>query len=394
LQLLEVHQGATAKEFSDAARVVYKDDSNWVCPLDNDIDAIFDAKQNVFYENGEAARWVLKSDDGKLIGRVAAFINRSKAFHYAQPTGGMGFFECVDDEAAAFALFEQSRLWLQQRGIHAMDGPINFGENDRYWGLLVEGFVAPGYGMTYNPPYYKKFFEDYGFKVYYEQVSNHLDLTKPFPERFWKIADWISKKPGYRFEHLDVKQLDKYVDDFLYVYNSAWAFHENFTPMNRTDLLRSFTKAKPILDERLIWFAYVDNEPSAFLILVPDVNQILIHLNGKTSLLAKLKFLYYKRKKTITRGRIVIMGVIPKYQKAGIESGIFKHLDEVIKPLNQYKELELSWVGDFNPKMRALHESVGAVFGKRHYTYRKLFDDGLEFKRSYVIPVDTKHKRS
>jgi hypothetical protein len=81
-----------------------------------------------------------------------------------------------------------------------MDGPINFGENDNFWGLLVEGFTPPSYGMNYNPPYYKAFFEDYGFETEYEQITNHLDVHKPFSERFTKIANWVIQKPGYTFQ--------------------------------------------------------------------------------------------------------------------------------------------------------------------------------------------------
>jgi len=393
MQLTEVSDKRRAKEFLDVARKIYRNDPNWVCPLDNDINAIFDPEQNTFFENGEAERWVLKDNDGELIGRVAAFINRNNAFNYDFPVGGMGFFECIDDKNAAFILFDRCKEWLQQRGMQAMDGPINFGENDSYWGLLVDGFTQPAYGMNYNAPYYQKFFEDYGFKVYYEQVSNHLDITVPFPDRFWKIADWVLKKPNYHFEHLRVNNLEKYIDDFIYIYNKAWTFHESFTPMNRANMLKAFNKAKPVIDERLIWFAYVDNEPAGFFVLFPDINQVIKHMNGKMNPWAILKFLYYKKiRKVINRGRIVIMGVIPKYQRSGIESGIFAKLRDVVLPLNQYKELEISWVGDFNPKMRLLVESVGAKFAKRHYTYRKLFSESMEFKRSSIIPKDTKEK--
>src|SRR5438105_6605686 len=93
---------ATKKAFLDIARIIYKNDPVWVCPLDNDIEAVFDPAKNNFHQDGKCTRWILTSDEGQLIGRVAAFINNKKAFHYEQPTGGMGFFECVNDEAAAF----------------------------------------------------------------------------------------------------------------------------------------------------------------------------------------------------------------------------------------------------------------------------------------------------
>ena len=392
MKIIEVNDKQTCKEFLEVAKIIYKNDNVWVCPLDAEIESIFNPMENIFFQNGKACRWILKDENNLLIGRVAAFINLKKAFSFDQPTGGMGFFECIDDKNAAFLLFDKCKEWLGTEGMEAMDGPINFGENDNFWGLLVEGFTHPAYGMQYHHSYYKNLFENYGFKFYFEQVSNHLDLTKPFPERFWKIADWISKKKEYSFEHLDFINAEKYIRDFKEVYDTAWAFHENFTPIEEDVLRKIIAKAKSIIDPEMIWFAYSEGKPIAFLILFPDVNQILKYLNGKLNFWNKLKFLYLKKMKTITRGRITIMGVVPKFQKSGIESGIFYNLQKVMDTKPHYTELELSWVGDFNPKMRALHESVGAVFAKRHITYRKLFNDEVDFRRSTIIPRDTKEK--
>jgi hypothetical protein len=380
------------KQFLDLVDTVYSGDRFYVRPLDIEVESVFDPTQNSFFTHGEAIRWVLYNDENLPVGRVAAFINRRKAFTYQQPTGGMGFFECIDDREAAFMLFDRSREWLADRGMLAMDGPINFGENDVNWGLLVEGFTHPGFGMNYNPPYYRAFFEEYGFKFYFEQVSNHLDLTKPFPERFWKIAEWSMRKPELSFRHFTYDQAGKFIHDMKEVYDDAWKFHENFTPMDEATLRKGLEKARAFLDPELIWYVYYQDEPIAFLIQFPDINQILKHLHGKLHLFNKLKFLWLKYRKTMTRARIVIMGVKPKYQRYGVESGIFWHLNEVMKHKRHITELELSWVGDFNPKMRALHESVGATFAKRHITYRKIFSDDVAFQRSTIIPVDTKEK--
>ncbi len=392
MQIKEVKTKQDIQDFHQVPKIVYKNDKIWVCQLENEIENIFLPNTNIFFKNGEAIRWIVRNDKGELIGRVAAFINKNKAFNYAQPTGGMGFFECINDKEAANLLFSQCEKWLMERGMEAMDGPINFGENDNFWGLLVEGFTHPGIGMQYNPPYYQSFFEDYGFAFYFEQVTNHLDLTVPFPERFWKIADWIRQKPDYTFEHFKIKETDRFIDHFKTIYDTAWQYHENFTPINKAVLKRSMLNARAVIDEEFIWFAYSEGKPIAFLIMFPDVNQILKHLNGKLHFLNKLKFLYLKHNHTITRARITIMGVVPQFQKSGIESAIFWHLEQVMKRKPWYTQLELSWVGDFNPKMRALHESVGAKFAKKHITYRKLFKKVSSIQRSTIIPVDTKEK--
>jgi hypothetical protein len=306
----------------------------------------------------------------------------------------MGFFECVNDKAAAFMLFDAARDWLAERGMEAMDGPINFGENDTFWGLLVEGFTSPAFGVQYNPPYYKDFFEEYGFANYFEQVTNHLDLQKPFPERFWKIAGWVGRKPGYQFKHFQWDKSEEFIKDFIEIYNDAWQFHENFTPMKAETLRNSLKEAKDFMDEELIWFAYHEGTPIGFFVQFPDVNQIIKHFHGKMNFWNKLKFVYLKWRKVMTRTRVVIMGIRPRWQRNGIESGIFWHLRNAVSKKPWLKEMELSWVGDFNPKMRALHESVGADFGKKHITYRFVFDEEKrkEAQHAASIPNDTKEK--
>lgn len=373
-------------------RKIYKNDKNFVCPPDEMIEGVFTPSKNIFFSHGDATRWILLDESGNIAGRVAAFINNRKAFTFQVPTGGMGFFECVNDYKAAELLFEVCRSWLMERGMQAMDGPINFGENDNFWGLLVDGFIPQSFGMNYNPPYYQDFFEKYGFTLYFEQVTNLLDLKKPFPERFWKIADWVRKKPEYSFRHFSYDDSEKFVSDFIEIYNDAWQFHENFTPSEPEAIRRVLADLKSLLIPEFVWFAYHEGEPIAFEVMLPDINQMLRYFNGKINIWGKLKVGILGKKRIFTRARITIMGVKPHYQKSGIESALFWHMDSVMKKNPQYKEVELSWVGDFNPKMRMLHEAVGGTFSKRHLTYRKYFVQAPETGRSTIIPVNTREK--
>ena len=391
-RLIPVTDKRTRKQFHDVMREIYKNDINFICPPDKIIEGIFTPGENVFFNHGEATRWILLDQNNKLAGRVAAFINRKKAFTFQVPTGGMGFFECVNDYKAAEILFENCRAWLAERGMEAMDGPINFGENDNFWGLLVEGFMPQSFGMNYNPPYYKTFFERYGFTVYFEQVTNMLDLTKPFPERFWKIADWVRQKQEYNFRHFSYKETEKFISDFMEIYDDAWQFHENFTPTDPQAIRLMLAELKSVLVPEFVWFAYHGNEPIAFELMLPDINQLFRYFNGKINWWGKLKVALKGKKRIFTRTRIVIMGVKPKYQKSGIESALFWHMDTVMKKNPQYTEIELSWVGDFNPKMRMLHEAVGGKFSKRHITYRKYFKETGGEGRSTIIPVNTREK--
>jgi len=372
MQIIQVNNPSLKKDFLNAAKILYKNDKSWICPLDVEVENVFDPNKNNFFKHGKCIRWVLKDSSGNLIGRVAAFINEKKAFNYEQPTGGMGFFECIDDQKAADLLFDTAKAWLIENGMKAMDGPINFGENDTFWGLLVEGFTPPSFGMNYHHPYYKALFEHYGFKTEYEQLTNHINLTIPFPERFTKIANWVAKKPGYTFEHFDKKNADKYISDLMEIYNDGWKDFENFVPIKKETLQESFKSMEPIMDEHLIQFAYYNGEPASFVVIIPDANQMIKGFDGKLGLIEKLKFAY-RRWLGVTRMRAIVMGTKTAFQKHGLESVLFIKLGEYVLPKNQYKELELSWVGDFNEKMIAIHEATGATFGKKHLTMRKIF---------------------
>jgi hypothetical protein len=393
MQLVEVVTPTHKKQFLDIVDDIYRGDQNYIRPLNSMVDAIFDPAKNRHLEKGKAVRYLLFDGNApKPIGRIAAFVNANKAYGYEQPTGGIGFFECVDSQDAAFMLFDHAKQWLAAQGMEAMDGPINFGENDNFWGLLVDGFTPPAFGMPYNPPYYRPFFEAYGFGVYFEQITNHLDLVKPFPERFWRIAERIVAREGFEFKHFDYAAVDKFVADAIEIHNDAWRFHESFSPLDRKQLLNFLNKAKPFLQPDLIWFAYYNGEPIAFLVMFPDVNQILRHFNGHIGLWGKLKFWWLKRNRAMTRTRVTALGVKPHYQRLGVESGMFYQLRDVVARNPHITEMELSWVGDFNPKMRALQEAMESVFGKKHITYRYLFGSQkrADFHRSKTIPVDTK----
>jgi len=331
MKIVEVSDKQTIRHFHQVPHLVYQNDPEWSCPLQGMVEDVFSPAKNPSFKTGEAARWIVIDDNGNAVGRIGAFVNRKKAYTYDQPTGGCGFFESINDYEVARLLFDQSREWLKERGMDAMDGPVNFGENYMNWGLLVDGFTHQGFGMPYNPVYYQDLFRKYGFEVFFEQYSYHLDYSKPFPERFWKIAGWVAQKPGYSFEHFSFDKAEKFVDDFCYIYDEAWRFHEHFQPLDKDDIRDFIKSSKAILDPEMVWFAYHEGEPIALFVMIPDINQILKKLNGKLNFINILKFLYYKKTKAMTRTRILIMGVTPKYQKSGIESAIFWHQDKLMK---------------------------------------------------------------
>ena len=389
MQIVPVHTKKQIKAFMDFPRKLYRNDPYYVVQFDSEINSAFDNRINPYFAHGDAVRWIVKDDRGETVGRIAAFYDTDKDEADYVKSGGCGYFESINDQQVASLLFDTAKAWLEQNGYEAMTGPINFGENDTNWGCLVQGFLPQGLGMTYNLPYYRDLFENYGFQLYYRQLAFHLDLKKQFPERFWKIAEWINHRDGYSYRHFDLKKTAQFVDDTVAIYNQAWSkLRKDYTPLDPASLYDEFRKIKSIIDPEMIWYAYHNNEPIAFFIFLPDANQIFRHLNGKLHLLNKMRFQYLKRKNTITRARGTVAGVVPKYQNSGVESGIFYQLRKVMDRKPHYTEFELSWVGDFNPKMISLYLATGATHTKTHFTYRYLFDPSQPYQRFMEEAVD------
>lgn len=387
MQLLEVKDKKAKEDFLKLPVRLYKNDPNWIRPLDTDIENVFDPKTNKFFRHGECTRWILVDNTGTTIGRVAAFINTKTAKKdNDQPTGGMGFFECINNKDAAFALFDQCKSWLQERGMEAMDGPINFGDRDRWWGLLVDGFTEPNYCMPYTHLYYKDLFEAYGFQLFFKQYTFSRKVKAPLHEKFQEKAERIKKDPNYSFKHIEKKHLEKYAEDFRYVYNKAWAKHLGVREMHKEQAMSIMKQLKPVLDERIIWFGYYKDEPIAFYINLPELNQIFKHVNGKLDLIGKLKFLWYQKMLKLKKMFGVSFGVIPEFQGRGVEGALVISITSYVWSEDcHYEDVELNWIGDFNPKMIHVCESIGAKVCKTHVTYRKLFDETKPFKRMPII---------
>src|SRR6476620_3772880 len=170
-RLIEVTTPQLANDFLQANVQINKNNPNYIRPLDKDINDVFDKEKNKAFRFGTVIRWLLKNENDELIGRIAAFTNKKYRNKGDDgPVGGVGFFDCINNQDAADMLFDVAKHWLLKHGVEAMDGPINFGERDRWWGLVVKGFQSPLYCMNYNPPYYQELFETYGFLPFFNQI--------------------------------------------------------------------------------------------------------------------------------------------------------------------------------------------------------------------------------
>jgi len=387
MQLTEVKTPKDEVAFIRVNVLLNNNNPNYIRPLDKDVQEVFDKKKNKTFRNGECARWILKDEEGNLAGRIAAFTNkkyRNKGDDV--PVGGIGFFDCINHQEAADMLFDVAKHWLIQHGMEAMDGPVNFGERDRWWGLVTEGYQPPMYCMNYNPPYYKNLFEAYGFKLFFNQVCFGMDPKAPLKQKVFDRHALFANDPSFKALHIRKNQLEKYAQDFTTVYNKAWSGHGGLKEIKKDQIILMFNKMKPVMDERVIWFAYHNEDPIAMFINLPDLNQWFKHLHGKFGLLHKLKFLWVKKTKPNKKFAGIVFGVVPEYQGKGIDSYIIVESAKVIQPETTYTEYEMQWIGDFNPKMINVAENLGEVFRSRILTtYRYLFDRTKEFKRHPMV---------
>ncbi len=386
MKLIEVNTPATESAFKKVNFDCNKFNPNYVRPLDNEVDAVFDRQKNKNYEHGNTIRWILE-DKGKIIGRIAAFIS-SKYMNKGTdfPVGGIGFFDCINDQAAANLLFDIAKKWLQDQGMEAMDGPINFGDRDKWWGLLVDGFDRPPtYGMSFCPPYYRQLFENYGFQDYYHQVYYKMNVEDELPERFKNRYERFLNRSEYSVHHIDRKKIEKYAGDFVTVYNVAWAQHKEAKEVTTSQIVAMFKKMSHIIDENLIWFAYYKDEPISMWINIPDLNEYFRHFNGKFGILEKLRLLWLKKHGECKTFTGIAFGVVPKFQALGVDSYMIYVGAERIKALGKYKIFEMGWSGDWNPKMINIYKSLGAKQSRKLITYRYLFNLNRTFERHPVI---------
>lgn len=371
------------KTFLDFPSSLFKADKNYIRPLDKDIEDVFDTKKNKLFKTGVCERFLFKNEKGEVVGKVAVFVNPSYKQDF--PTGGIGFFDCINDQQTANFIFDFCKNWLSEKGMEAMDGSINFGERDKFWGLLIEGFSEPLYGMNYNPPYYKTLFENYGFQVYFNQLCYSRPVHAEVSRVFTLMHEKYKRNPAITAKPMKKNELEKFARDFTEVYNKAWATHGEGKQMEYAKTLKMFKSMKPIINEHISWFVYENEKPIAMWMNIPDLNQWFKFLDGKFGILQKLKFLFVKNFKKNTKMVGLVFGVVPEWQRKGIDGFMIMEGTLHLRKHTDFATTELQWIGDFNPKMTKIAENLDTQVTRKLATYRYLFDRNKEFERSKIL---------
>lgn len=366
---------------------IYRNDPNWIPHLRQDVEKIFNSEKNkIFAEGGKARRWILRNEKGQLAGRVAAFVNPRTLQEGKLKAGGIGFFECVDEQLAADLLLNTGRKWLEEQGMEAMDGPVNFGDRNQFWGCQVSNWDEPGiYPMNYNPGYYSRLFENYGFGIYFKQFVYWRSMHEKAQPIFHRKYNQLRELEGFNVSNIRGRSLQQVAEDFRTVYNGAWGGHSHFKEMSSSAAAKIMKALKPALDPDIIIFAYYHKKPIAFYVNMPELNEIFKHVHGNLNLVGKLKFLYHKWKKTPRRMVGIVFGVTKEWQGKGVEAAMIVYAENTLLDNGHYQDTVLSWIGDFNPKMMKVAENLGTRVWRTYHTYRYQFNRELPFDRAPLV---------
>lgn len=341
---------------------IYKGDKYWVPPLIIDRKKLLDKKKNPFFKHAEAD-YFLAERDGKLVGRIAAIKNDMHLKYHNDDTGFFGFFECINDQEIANTLFDTAKNWIREKGLGNMRGPANPSSNDE-WGMLIEGMEdSPRLLMTYNPMYYNDLCENYGMSKSKDMFAWKIEYPKiTKSEKLVRGQEIVRKRYNMKVRSLNMKNFDEDLEKFKYVYNKAWAPNWGFVPLTEEEIDAMAKDMKPLVEPSLVIFGEIDNQLVGATLVMMDYNQIFKNMNGRLLPFNFLKL--FTQKKKITWARILTLGIIPEFQKKGLDTVLYWEVLQRADKLGVHLG-EASWVLEDNEMMnRGLELMKGTPYKK------------------------------
>ena len=371
LEIVPAESGRGIKQFIEFPWSIYRNDPYWVPPLKSDVRELLSLK-HPFYEHAQRKPFIAMKE-GVPVGRIAAIINHRHNEFHAERTGFFGFFESVNDQEVADALFMEAEEWIRERGMDRVLGPVNPSTNEEC-GLLVHNFLSPPFiMMTYNPPYYMELMENAGYLKAKDLYAYWYHVGKELPARLKRIVKKVQdKEKDLVVRNLDLKRFYEELEAVRTIYNEAWEKNWGFVPMTDTEITHMAKKLKPLVEPRIINMAYVGDEPAGFAMGLPDFNHVLKILNGTMyNPIRTIKAL--GTAKLIKSGRCLTLGVREKFRKRGIESLLFAMTWQGGIDMN-YRYGEFSWILEDN---KPIHDAATRIFSAEHYKTYRIYEKQL-----------------
>ncbi len=366
---ISIRKVETAKELMTFIKFqwkIYKDYPNWVPPLIIDRKKVLNKKKNPFFQHAEA-EYFLAERNGELVGRIAAIKNDLHNQHHNDNVGFFGFFECIDDQQVANLLFDTAKKWLQEKGLTSMRGPANPSSNDEY-AMLIEGFDdPPRILMPYNPPYYINLCENYGFVKAKDLFAYKLESDKVLSsDKLRRGAEIAKTRSGIKITALDLNNFQSELEKVKKVYNKAWAPNWGFVPMTEEEIDAMAKDLKSLIEPAIVLFGEVNDELVGFALAIPDYNKIFKKMNGKLFPFGIFKLITGKKK--LTWARIITLGIIPDFQKRGLDAVFYW------ETVNRARKIgivfgEASWILEDNEMMNRGAKLMNGELYKKYRIY-------------------------
>ena len=362
------------RAFIDLPYRLHAQDPVWVPPLRSDMRDRLARDKNPFFEHAQAEHF-LAEREGKVVGRIAAIANKLHDEIHRDAVAFFGFFECVNDQGVADALFGAAATWARDRDYRVLRGPTSFSVNDEC-GLLVEGFETPPVlMMPHNPRYYVKLIEAAGFtkaKDLWAFQGGHPEHYAPVPGRAARAAEVMRRRLGITLRALDRKDFQTEVERIKRAYNAAWEHNWGFVPLTDREIEHMAKQFKPVLIPDLVPFAEKDGEIIGFGLALPDLNVVLRSNRRGRLFPALLKIFWALYRRRIRRTRVLLLGVRPEYRGKGVDAMLWHWIWTRAAEHGIYWG-EASWILEDNPAMSNAAERMSFT---RYKTYR-LYDRGL-----------------
>lgn len=368
IQITPVSSGADLRAFVELPFRIYRGDPSWVPPLRSDVRWMLDPRKNPFWKHARRELFLARRD-GRVVGRVAAIVDEEHNRVHQDRTAFFGFFECTNDPDAARGLLDAAEGAVARMfpACDKLRGPVNPSMNDEVGALVPAESESgpPMIMMTYNPAWYLDLFSGAGFVKEKDVVAILAPVLDHSGDRLGRVAQAVLKRnPSMRVRTIRMDRFDEELATVKDLYNRAWEKNWGFVPMTSDEIDAMAKKLKPLLYPPYVWFAEMDGKPAAFMLGMPDFNQVLRKLGGSLLPFGWLKFLLEKRK--IDQVRLMAFGVLPEFRKRGIDAVLYYlSMQEGVKA--GAKRAEFSWMLEDN---EAILKDLEVFGGKIYRRYR------------------------
>jgi len=361
------------KAFVDFAWDVYRDDPAWVPPLKDEVHGLITPGKNPWFEHAKAQLW-LAERGGKVVGRTSAQVDELVQEHMGQGTGQWGFLDALDEEAA-HALIATAEDWLRQQGMKTSLGPISLSIWDEP-GLEIEGFEEdPTAMMGHHRPEYRGWIESAGYQKAKDLLTYEVDIAHWNDPKIDRLISAGERNPHIRIRMADKSKFAEEARTILNILNEAWSNNWGYVPLTESEIAYAGKKLKPIIYNELVRIAELDGEPVAFMLTIPDINELMKDLNGELFPFNFIKLLWRLRNPRTRRARVPLMGVVKKLHHSRMASMLaFMMIEytrrEAVKKFG-INVGEFGWILEDNKGMLSIAELPGARVNHRYRIFEK-----------------------